>query len=206
MNMSMSMSTSMKMEASQKMSMRLTTEMRQGIILGQKLALIQVLALTRYSPAGKCPTCSCILTPVEILRGFNDDPTDYTTCCPKCNCRFKPILRYFFSDGQAELPFYCEVQLLDQLRKADLLSRPPKEISREHPAIYHSAIVHCGTLKVAFRKIKLDYQFDERKGWEEKIISFLGQMPDTIIADCVGASSSKIGRIRRKRKISVFKA
>ncbi|MEK7568963.1 MAG: hypothetical protein AAB497_02520 [Patescibacteria group bacterium] len=163
-----------------------------------KLGLIQELRGEEYKPKGDCPKCGRALTPAEIIRGFNQDPRDYTTRCPKCGSRFVSYLmaRSRNGIGHAEMKFYCAIQTLDQMKGKEGFS--PKELLKKHPAVYHSAIVHFGSIKNAFKQNGIAYPHEEGvDGWKDKIQSFLGRMPDTVIADCV---DKPVGIIRKMRK------
>jgi len=197
------MNMSMGMEQRQTMRMEQRQTMSLDQILSQKLMLLQVLRLVRYSPEATCNSCDYGLNPMEIIKGFNQDPRDYTTKCPKCKARFTAKLITRLRHGSVELIFYCEVQALDQLK--DLVNLSPEEIEKEEPAVYHSIRVHCGTLTNAFKKIGLSYPHEEKIDWKDKITCFLGQMPDTVIAECVGVSVYAIRKIRKKKKISSFR-
>lgn len=205
--MKMSMSQNLGMTQRIEQRIHLTMEARAEMILTGKLALLQILTLTTYNPVGVCPKCNYKLSKMEILKGFNRDPNDYTTLCVRCKHRFEPRLITYGRTGGAELPFYCLFQAVEQLRRIGN-SVSPDVISKDHPAVYHSLIVHCGTIKAAFERIGFPYPFKERfkekEDWKEKILPFLGQMPDAVIADCTGLSSSTIGRVRKREKIPSF--
>lgn len=163
-----------------------------------KLGLIQEIRGEDYKPKGDCPKCGRVLTPAEIIRGFNRDPQDYTTRCPKCGSRFVSFLmaRSRSGVGHAEMKFYCAIQTLDQLKGKEGLS--PKELLKKNPAVYHSAIVHFGSIKNAFKQNGIVYLHEEGvDGWKDKIQSFLGRLPDTVIANCV---DKPVGIIRKMRK------
>jgi hypothetical protein len=173
--------------------------MIQSHILSLRLALIEEVRGIRYTPSGTCPDCGRKLSPLEIIQGFNDDPNDFTTVCTNCHKRFEPKLRHTFASGSIELPFYCSSQTLNQMNRVQHLD--PDRLQQEEPAIYHSAIVHHGTLHNAFRKIGVEYQFAEVVNWETKIIPFLGELPDKVIAEVAGVSSAKVGKLRRDHRI-----
>lgn len=80
----------------------------------------------------------------------------------------------------------------------------PAELSRQHPAIYRSAIVHHGSIRGSFAKLGITYKFEEIFNWENKVTAFLGRLPDTIIAECVEVSTSVIRRMRQKLKIPAY--
>ena len=201
--MSMSMGLSQQMEISQKMELAQRMTIAQKMTL--RLALLQELTRTKYTPHGVCPSCGRQLTLAEILKGFNRDPNDFTTICTGCGRRFEPKLRADRTDaGYAEVGFYCPTQTLAQLRGSEHL--PPAELRTKYAAVYHSALVHFGGLRQAFSQNGVSYTFDDVPEWKEKIVPFLGQMPDSEIAKVVGVSPAMIGKMRRARKIPRFSA
>lgn len=162
-----------------------------------RLALVAELRGERYEPKGKCPACGRDMTPVEIIRGFNQDPNDYTTACTACGYRFAPTLICFGDNNSPiEIPFYCDIQTLEQLRGRDNLS--PEQLARICPGVYRSAIVHHGGIRSAFKKIGIDYPFEEISAWQNKVAPFLGRLPDTVIADSAGVKVSAIRALRKK--------
>lgn len=205
--MSMGMSFGHRLRHTQRLtqSLRISQAHRlhlQEHIFTLRLALVQELRGERYEPSATCPKCSRKLTPMEIIRGFNQDPNDFTTCCSACGYRFEPGLVCFGNGTQIELPFYCDCQTLAQLHGKETLQ--PDQFAREHPAIYRSAIVHHGGIRRAFEKIGIQYAFEEISDWKNKILPYLGRLSDTIIAECVDVSASTIGAIRRKLGISRY--
>ncbi|MBI5135238.1 hypothetical protein HZA86_03335 [Candidatus Uhrbacteria bacterium] len=202
---------------SMRLEQRLSLKQRLGLLLTLRLHLIDALRDEKYEPMGRCPKCEFTLTNGMILHGFNQDPGDYTTGCPKCGVRFAPKLIYRTPASQTEIPFYCPMQVLAQLSNRPtfiethqpIATLPPVELKKQYPAIYHSAITHYGSLKAAFAKVGLVYAFVERdpkKDWKEKIIPALGNMPDTVIADCAEVSVCIIRRMRRERRIDRYRA
>jgi len=181
---------------------RLNSEIVLGLMFQQRMQLVQALHDERYEPKAQCPSCAHELTAVEILKGFNRDPADFTTGCPKCKERFSPRLVCFGPASRLELPFYCPTQVLEQM--GGLHTLPPDEFARLHPAIYRSAIAHHGSIRNAFAQLGADYPFGDISGWESKAASFLGQLPDTVIAQCVGKSPRVIRRMRNKAGIPAF--
>ncbi len=170
--------------------------------LALRVELIQKLRDERYEPKGVCPKCSRKLSPIEIIRGFNQDPNDFTTCCSACHYRFEPTLVCFGKAVNMELPFYCDCQTLEKLRGKEILET--EQLAREHPVIYRSAIMHHGSIRGAFRKIGIHYDFEKISDWKNKILPFLGRLPDTIIAECVGISVNVIRNTRRKIGVSRY--
>lgn len=179
-------------------SLRLSQEQRlvvQQQSLALRLQLVEALRGERYEPQARCPACNRKLTPVEIIRGFNQDPQDYTTRCSGCGHRFAPSLICFGNGSEIVLPFFCDAQTLAQMHGKETLA--PEVFAREHPAIYRSAVVHHGGVRSAFAKIGIAYPFEEVSDWKTKIAPFLGRMPDTIIAECVHQPPRAIRRLRR---------
>jgi|TARA_B100001964_G_C14181824_1_gene576660 hypothetical protein len=186
-------------------SAKLTAEQRasaEARVLGIRLELIQALRGEKYEPNATCPRCNRKLTPLEIIKGFNNDPNDFTTCCSACRHRFEPRLVCFVDGARIEVAFYCNSQTLEQLRGKENLS--PKELCGKFPAIYRSAIIHNGSVKRSFKKMGIDYLFEEVSVWKNKIKPFLGRLPDTVIANYVNVSSSTIGAMRKKLGIARY--
>ena len=181
-------------------------EISQEQALEQKFALrlelVQALRDEEYRPQGDCPECFHKLTAVEIIRGFNRDPNDFTTACPKCKHRFIPRLVLLAGETRGEMAFYCAVQALEQLRGKEALA--PEELLAKHQAAYRSAIVHYGSIRSAFEKIGVDYRFPEISDWRAKVKPYLGRLPDTIVAECAGVSRHVVSRMRKKLGISRF--
>ncbi len=205
--MQMRMSLDQRIRQTQRLaqSLRLSQEQRiqlQGHSFTLRMDLVQELRGERYEPRATCLVCSRELTPMEIIHGFNQDPNDFTTCCSACGHRFEPMLVCFGDGMRIELPFYCDRQILAQLHGKETLH--PEQFSREHPAIYRSAIVHHGGIRRAFEKVGIQYAFEEISDWKNKIHPFLGRLPDTIIAECVDVSVVTIRTIRRKLGVSRY--
>lgn len=198
------------------MSYELRQELRQELKLTQKLLqecrlhiyalrmnLIGVLRDEQYEPKGRCPQCNKNMTPAEIIAGFNNDPNDFTTQCPECECRFAPSIICFGNGTSVTLPFYCDIQTMEQLRGKESLS--PAEIAQRYPAIYRSAIAHCGGLAQAFAAIGIDYPHkEELSGWKNKVRPFLGRMTDKMIAEVVRVSPATIRKMRKELDIPRF--
>lgn len=168
-----------------------------------RMELIKELRGEKFIPKGKCPKCGRELTPIEIIRGFNQDPNDFTTACSGCGERFKPIVICHAGEGIAfELPFYCPCQTLEQMQGKEIFS--PEQLCRQHPAIYRSAIVHYGGIKKAFSQIGIAYPFEEISDWKSKVMPFLGRLSDVVIAGCVGVNVQIIRNLRKNMGIARY--
>ena len=153
------------------LSQRLTLTQRilvQDHVLSLRLELIGSIREELYEPKGECPKCYKKLTPLEIIKGFNRNPTDFTTECPSCGYRFNPQMVCTSRGGTINLPFYCADQTLHHLKGYGNL--PLDQLSRDHPGVFRSAIIHFGSLKRAFKEIGINYQFEEIDSSAEKII------------------------------------
>ncbi|MBU4223782.1 hypothetical protein KJ934_00960 [Patescibacteria group bacterium] len=166
-------------------------------IFGLRMELVQALRGDLYRPEGVCPNCGRKMTATEVIRGFNTDPNDFTTCCTGCGFRFEPELICVGEISTIRLPFYCGCQALHRLGLAGMANFSPEQLSMEYPAIYRSVIVHYGGIRQAFREIGVDYPFQEISDWRNKVVPFLGRLRDTIIAECVDAPVSVIRRMRK---------
>lgn len=201
------MSFSQSLRNVQRMALSLSVEQRvqiQQAQLQMRLDLVEALRGDKYEPQATCPKCSRKMTALEIIRGFLPDPDNFTTRCTNCSHRFQPklICRGKFSD--MELPFFCAAQTLPKLAGKEGLS--PEDMLKEHPAIYHSAVVHFGGLTQAFERIGKKYPFTEinKNDWRDKVGPFLGHLTDKVIAECAGISVNLVGKLRRSRGISRY--
>lgn len=196
------------MSLSQTQELKQLTRMQQAQVQAQSLrlrmSLIMELHGEQYEPKAECPRCKRELTAVEIIAGFNQDTQDFTTCCTCCGERFSPKLVCFRDGSSIQLPFFCGVQTLAQMRGKELLS--PEQFLRDAPAIYRSAIVHYGSLRSAFGEIGIQYAFEDMNDWKNKIIPFIGRLPDTVIAKHVNVSARIISGIRRKLGVLRYSA
>jgi len=178
--------------------LRLTHEQRlvlQSKQLQLRLWLLEVLRKEKYTPVAGCPVCGFSLNHLQIMHGFNNDVNDVTTGCPKCKARFRPALIYKGTAVSVELTFYCPAQTLDRI--GIHVSRSPDDFCQKDASLYRSAITHFGTLRAAFAKISMRYEFDEVTEWKTKVQPFLGKMPDTVIADFCGAPVSAVSKLRK---------
>lgn len=199
------MSFGIRLEQTLKKKLGLTQEQRLKIVQSNfalRLQLLGGLRNEQYKPTARCPRCFREMTPIEIISGFNQNPNDFTTKCPICENRFQPKLIYFSDGTELEIPFYCDIQTLSQMRGKEEMT--PGMLMKDYPGIYRSAIIHHGSLKNAFRKIGINYDFQEFEDWINKIIPFLGRLPDTVIASSVNTSANTVGSMRRKMGISRF--
>ncbi len=205
MSIGMSLSHRIRQTQSLGLSLRLshaTQMLVQSLLLAIRLELIAVLRGERYEPKAECPKCSREMTPIEIVRGFNQDPRDYTTACSACGHRFAPDLVCSGVGTKIILPFFCAAQTLDQL--PGLENMPPVQLKKEQPSVYHSAVFHHGGVHQAFAKVGLTYSFEDIDEWQVKVRPFLGRIPDTIIAECVEKPVSTIRKMRRDLGVSRY--
>ena len=197
-NIMMSLTLSHRVE--QRITQRLTQSQGLAIDIAQlqlRRDLTDTIHGEEYKPRAECLKCGYQLTDLEIMKGFNDDPRDYTTCCPKCNDRFEPALVHKTVSGSVQRAFYCPLQTLDRLR--DLVQTPLEELmGNKHASVYYSAIAHFGGIKQAFKRLGLTYAFASDLDWKKAIGPFLGKMADSVIAEIVGSSSSAIRRLRQR--------
>lgn len=172
------------------------------LMIQRRLDLISSLHGEQYEPKATCPACGYGLTNYEILKGFNDSPTDYTTGCPKCKHRFGPKLRHSTNSGSTEVAFYCPGQTLAQLPGLEQV--PLDEIKTKHAAVFRSAVTHFGGLKQAFEQCGITYAFAADLDWKNQIGPFLGKLPDTVVAELAGAPLSTVRKLRKERGIPSF--
>lgn len=182
---------------------RFTQEQQTRISLRQleiRLSFLRMLHGEDCKPHAVCPQCSRNMNSLEIMRGFRTDPNDYATECANCHHRFEAKLLARDSVSRMELPFFCSDQTLAQLRGKE--QAPPEEFRRKNPALYYSARIHHGGLRQAFEKIDIQYAYEEIPHWEDKATSFLGVLPDTMIAMCVDKPVRAVRNLRNRLGIS----
>lgn len=205
-----------RLRQSVRQEQRLSVHVRQAIqnhLFALRVQLISAIRDEIYDPRAQCPKCGRHLNPAEILMGFTRNPRDLTTKCPSCKTRFEARIASVSAGGgtSVEMRFYCPIQTLHGLEV--LCRRSPRHttmpspswLMQNAPAVYHSALVHYGTLKAAFEKNGLEYPYLEVVGWEKAVMSFLGSLPDTTVAACAGVSTAIIRRIRRQKGIAAFR-
>ncbi len=202
----MGMTQSLKPEMSLRQTLK--AEQRQEMVASMTLSIrLELVAALHNGPNGTTtirPMASCVhcgrnLTPLEIIKGFNNDPNDFSTACTGCKRRFDPTLVWHDNVGSIELPFYCNMQTQSRLAGLETLS--PVDFKAKEPALYHSAIVHNGTLKAAFQRLNIEYSFVEITDPAIKVKQFLGRLPDTIIAEVSGLKLAVVRRLRKKYRI-----
>ncbi len=201
--MRMSMSIGHRLE--QRITQRLSISQRQAVYIAQlslRRGLTDALHDEQYEPRAVCDKCHHVLTDAEIMKGFNDNPRDYTTGCPACQHRFEPSLVHKTVSGSIQRAFFCPLQTLDRL--AGLIQTPLEELVSKHGSVYYSAVAHFGGIKQAFKKLGLKYAFASDLDWKKIVGPFLGKMADSVIAEIVGSSTSVIRRLRHKAGLPAY--
>jgi len=201
MKMSMGMGMSHRQELRQ--DQHLTLEQRKAEDLQLRLEISHQLnggdEGEHFRPAAFCQQCHQGLTAEEILKGFTNNPQDTTTECPSCHERFQPNLVNRSRNGSVSVRFYCRDQALYALKSCKRLT--PDKIRKQDLGLFQSAISHFGSLTNAFAHIGVEYTLVTIPGWKDKVVPFLGQAPDTMIAQIAGVSKATIGRWRRAQGI-----
>lgn len=198
----MSMGFRHRQELRQEISLRQLQEQRLSHKISLRLEMIRAFRGERYKVKAACPNCGYLLSVAQVIKGFNRDPQDTTTKCPRCKQRFSAHLYQSNSYVSMTLVFLCPVQTLEQLK--GLSDLRPDQIKEKHLTAYTSAIFHFGNLTEAFKQLKVNYRKKEQIDWKQKIVRYLGQTSDVEIARCAGISVSTIRRLRRKLKIGRF--
>ena len=198
---------SMSCGYSQTTSLRLvlSTSQRQKVAAALLLRREQMLIALRgdgFQPNAGCPECSHVLTSLEILKGFSRDPYDYKTTCPKCSHRFPARFISRNDFGSIEVPFYCAEQTLEQIRHRQVFS--PEVWKEKFVGVYYSALYHFGCLAEAYKLLNIEYPFKENLDWKDRLAGFLGQVPDSYIAQYAGVSAREVSKYRKEMGIQKY--
>lgn len=141
------------------------------------------------------------MNPSEIMRGFRDDPNDYTTCCPKCRYRFAPVLKAASLVSSVEVPFLCPAQTKVQLT-ADKAEIAFVDFRQHYAGVYRSAMMHFGSLTAAFKLNGIRYLLEPKvEKWQQKVTRFLGRLSDAAIARAANVSVKAVRKLRRAEGI-----
>lgn len=192
------MGLSMSMDLGMSITNRL--ELRQSMEAKMELLQTGLLSLRKefdYIPKGKCPKCGKKLSAQEIVDGFSLDVTDFRTRCPKCGTRFLCTLQNGYD---VEVRFKCPDQTLFELK--EYADQTPVWIMLGVPDLYRSAYYHFGSLKNAFEKLEVKYEFENEDDiWISRIKDYLGLFSDVKIAEAVKQPVSKIRKLRKSLRI-----
>lgn len=178
---------------------------RDNRLIATRLALIKEVHGSKFTPTALCPKCTKSLSAAEIIKGFLPDPNDVTTQCTRCQTRFTPTLLSGDFRSSIETPFYCASQSLARIT-GDMTKLTPSELRTRDMGLYHSLIFHFGTLSSAFAQANLVYPHAEQLDWKDKVLNYLGFLPDRDIASAVGVKPAEITRFRKERKIGAYRA
>jgi transposase-like protein len=178
-------------------------EKRLEKLTWRMIGMVETLYGVDYDLEPNCPECQWTLKLIDVLKGFVRDVNDFTTRCPKCGHRFLVEAMAKYGRDSCGFRFYCSAQVLPRLKP--LYRMTPRRICREYPDLYHSVLIHYGSIGAAMKKIGFKYRYSEKfNDWQSKIYKFIGQVPDVSIARVVGVSPSTVSRYRRKKKIKRY--
>lgn len=147
MMLAMSMSTSLRQEQRLKMS----TQLKQAV----QLTIETVLTIKAL-----CPQCGKDLEMRDIEAGWNDDPLDFTTQCPRCDHRFvsEIVTEHRVTKATASYSYLCPSQLFHALERT-LSGLPRRRLGQvmaqdKHPQLFWNMIRHHGDWKKGMVKFK----------------------------------------------------
>lgn len=143
-------------------SQEVRQEMRLELTLRQRV-LIQISEAI-ITPQGDCPRCNCKLTEKQIKAGWNCDPYDARTTCPKCGARFVASLLVSKIGGRKRKQFryLCQLQLFTAL--SDVLRTTGRRLLgrtflfQKQPELLFNLVRHFGAYELglaAYRESKI---------------------------------------------------
>lgn len=131
---------------------------RQTVRCEQTLRVCQMISRTVITPYAICPECGHGLNEKEIKKGWRNDPTDFTTECPKCHTRFLANL-ILSEDGQDidKITYLCPDQLFYALKavrrgKSKILGKV--FLANNHPHLLWNMVKHHGNYELALKAFK----------------------------------------------------
>lgn len=253
MGMGMGMSLSIGMYQRLEQRMELSQACIDGSIAARRanatrgrVMLLRGLQGLDMAPSATCPHCRYHLSLMDIFLGFRrDDPDNTDTECPGCHRRFGAEVSVQGVVGHRTVTgsepglsemirlhrFLCPPQTLARL--PDVAGWEPDKIRVDNPGVFYSAFAHFGSLHTAFRRIPLQYPFEERTwtprevtreepimgevlqetglrrkaeyhGYLERVATFYGKAPDTDVASVSRLPLSWVRRDRRSRGIPTY--
>jgi len=127
-------------------------EMRHEFALRQRIILMVV------TPDSACPNCEHEMTEEEVRTGWRNDPTDFTTECPKCNTRFEAQLLLTLSgESLGNHVYLCPIQLfhgLAQVQRGASKRLGIVFLAEKHPRLLWNMIRHFGTYEAGLREFR----------------------------------------------------
>ena len=162
-----------------------------------RLRLLEKLHGQRFQVEENCSHCNSQITSAKVISELGKKQCTGTILCDVCNEHFVPQLLVWRAFKLEQIPFYCSSQTLEELSHIDK-TVDPQYIIRMYPEIYHAAIIHFGLLRKAYYKVGVRYTHEETLGWQKRIRTFLGCLPDAVIAHAVGADASAVHVLRKR--------
>lgn len=176
-----------------------------------RFEVISALNDFEYWFENQCPKCGYLLNFLEVCGGFSKSSNNLNTGCPSCGKRFRPRLAWRQIWGITVGGWFEESLLSPAVVKSCLRGLEMgtlDDIRKYHSTLYHSAIVHNGTLSNAFREAGSSrHVLGEFSGLREKaqrIQRFFGKLSDSEIARLSGLSTATVRSLRKKAGIKPY--
>jgi hypothetical protein len=181
-----------------------STEERQRID-SQQFALCQdlreAIGESEFFPQTACssPGCLGMAEAARVLEWIRAGMPEAPLRCLVCTASIvlRPYLRRagFFTGSAMELPLYRAEEALERLRAQ--AETPFSRLRSEYGGLYHSTILQFGGLREGFVRLGVTYADVASLDWRVQVESFLGALPDAVIARIVHAP---VGEIRKRRQ------
>lgn len=182
---------------------RLSAKERELIDFQQaalRFELCEAVGKSGFVPHGPCMNLGCPGQPAPpdaVREWVCREGADPPVCCSACGLPVDRRLRFegFLPGCSVETRFYGPAETGQRLLAEK--DTPFRLLRHDHLGLYHSAISHFGGLRQAFDYLGAVYGDAAQLDWRAQVGDFLGKLPDTVIAEVVGAS---VADIRRRRQ------
>lgn len=173
-----------------------------------RMELIRRLHELQFELYTKCHACDAWFSSYNAIQQLKEKKNHAKNFveCRECGEKIHPFLVYRSRSVKGN----CYLGSVEQLGKnlEQLADRSPKDIKDHHTAVFLAALIYYGGdlgYAAAACPAKVTYVDNTViPDWREKVLPFLGKMPDKMIALAVRVSRTDFGGYRGSQKIQPF--
>ena len=178
------------------------------ILFNRRLQLIGKIHDISFQLECKCPTCGKASPGYDVIEKMKFHPAtrDTVPCStPRCDGMVEPRLIYTVESQMENVLLESVATLANRLKS--MSTWEPAVIRGVYTNNFLAALIYAGGLHWAYHWVaRVPYRFDRipLPRWREKVCTFLGQMPDIEIADCIGTTRKVVCNYRNSIGIPIF--